>query len=388
MGRFRLTAILLFLFLASLAQADSGRTLQLTFVGDLMGHETLFALPDYRGIYRGVEDVLDASDLVFANLEFTVDSARPASGYPLFNAHPDFVRAALEAGIQVFSAANNHVFDGGEEGVLQTVRALTLLQDRSPRGPFFSGVRGNPRRPFAPETLLVKGVRIGFIAVTQFINQGGGGRYVHVVDYADRQEADEFVAFVKETSPFYDLFIVSYHGDREYEPEPDPAKRVFFHRLVENGATIVFAHHPHVLQRYELVEVQGTQRLIMNSMGNFISGMGWRGSPPDPDGLLALISDSIMLQVEVRTGPAGATVSRTVPVAIADSVNSKGELVVLKLDTLAGGAAGAPAAWRSYYLARRERIAELLGGEEPAPPSEVRSAALPATGFGRSASVR
>ncbi len=364
MRRLRLIAIALCLSAALSARADSGKVLHLTFVGDVMAHERLFAASDYRDIYRGVQDVLDASDLVFANLEFPVDSTRPESGYPLFNAHPDYVRAAVEAGIDVFSTANNHAFDGGEEGVLQTVRALTLLADRSSRRLFFSGIRGNPRRPFVPETLLVNGVRIGFIAVTQFLNEWGGGRYVHVVDYADRDEADEFAAFVKDASPFYDLFIVSYHGDREYVQEPDPGKRAFFHRLVENGATIVFAHHPHVLQQYELVGVRGAQRLIMYSMGNFISGMAWRGSPPDPDGLSALISDSIMLQVEVLTGGRGATVSRAVPVPIADSLNAKGEIVVLKLDELADGRAGAPAAWRPYFQARRERITKLLS--EPA----------------------
>ncbi|HVP17942.1 MAG TPA: CapA family protein [Spirochaetia bacterium] len=353
---------------ASCAHADSPRVLHLTFVGDLMAHPVLFATPDYGEIYRGIADVLDASDLVFANLEFPVDSTRPVSGYPLFNGHPDYVRAALEAGINVLSAANNHAFDGGEEGVLQTVRALTSLGGQSPRGLFFSGMRGNPSRPFAPATILVNGARIGFIAVTQFVNQWGGGRYVHVVDYADHGQADEFVGFVKETSAFYDAFIVSYHGDREYVQEPDPAKRAFFHRLVENGATIVFAHHPHVLQQYELERVGGTQRLIMYSMGNFISGMAWRESPPDPDSLSALISDSIMLQVELTVDSAGGTVSRAEPVPIADSWNDKGELVVMRLDELANGKKTGSSPWRTYFESRRERIANLLRGQEAASP--------------------
>lgn len=367
-GRFRAGPVIgpvLCLVIVFSAHADPPRVLHLTFVGDLMGHPMLFGLPDYRDIYRDIGDVLDASDLVFANLEFPVDSTRPVSGYPLFNAHPDYVRAALDAGISVFSVANNHAFDGGEEGVLQTVRALTSLGSRQSHRLFFSGVRGNPGRPFVPETILVNGARVGFIAVTQFLNQWGGGRYVHIVDYADQGQADEFVGFVKETSALYDVFIVSYHGDREYVQEPDPAKRAFFHRLVESGATIVFAHHPHVLQSYELERVGAARRLIMHSMGNFISAMAWRDSPPDPDSLSALISDSIMLQVDVTLDPAGPTVSRARPVPIADFWNEKGELVVLKLEELANGK-GFRNPWRSYFEARRERIANLLRGQEAA----------------------
>jgi len=378
-GGFRaiVLAIAVCLSFAAACAADSRKTLRLTFLGDLMAHPALFAAADYRDIYSGVADVLAGSDFVFANLEFPVNSTRPVSGYPLFNAHLDYVSAAVEAGIDVFSAANNHAFDGGEEGVLQSVRALTLLADKSPGRLFFSGIRGNQRRPFMPETLTVNGVRIGFIAVTQFLNQPGGSRYVHVVDYDDPEEAAEFAALVKEVSPFFDLFIVSYHGDREYVQEPDPVKRTFFRTLVENGATIVFGHHPHVLQEYELVTVRGSTRLIMYSMGNFISGMAWRQSPPDPDGVGALISDSIMLRVDVATGTGGASVVSTEPIPIADYQNQKGELVVSKMDDLADGKAGVSPVWASYFLARRARIWKLLGAAGKPLRSEVQTPGRP-----------
>ncbi|HUI71455.1 MAG TPA: CapA family protein [Spirochaetia bacterium] len=343
------------------AWAGPETTLRLTFVGDLMAHPALSALTDYRDIYKGVADILAQSDLTFANLEFPVDSTQPPSGYPLFNAHRGYVRAALEAGIDVFSTANNHAFDGGEEGVLQTVRALSALDDGTSRRLFFSGIRGNPARPFAPEEIVVNGVRIGFLAVTQFLNQPGGGRYVDVVDYDDGEDAASFARLVKEVSPLYDVFIVSYHGDREYVQEPSEAKRAFFHKLVENGATVVFAHHPHVLQDYELVSVHGSTRLIMYSMGNFISGMTWRNWPPDPDALGALVSDSIMLAADVTVNGAGASVSRVAPIPIADYRDGEGRVEVLKLDELADGKDGVPSAWKPYFQARLSRIAKLLG---------------------------
>ena len=331
-------------------------TLRLAFVGDIMTHPDLSRMADYGEIYQAVAEVFQASDLAFANLEFPVDSTRPASGYPLFNANREYVRAALDAGIDVLSTANNHAFDGREEGVFQTVRALVSLEGVAGRRLFFSGVRGNPRRAFTPLLIVRKGVRIGFIAVTQFLNQWGGGRYVDVVDYENEEDARRFEQLVKDTSPFYDVFVVSYHGDREYAQKPAAAKRAFFRRLAESGATIVWGHHPHVLQRYELVSVRGTQRLIMYSLGNFISGMA-HSQPPDPDGLDALVGDSIILRADITVSAGGASVTALQPIPVGDYRKDTGGVVVLKLDNLADGVAPV---WKSYFEERRVRIMGFL----------------------------
>jgi hypothetical protein len=341
---------------AAAAAAQPRATLTLTFVGDLMTHPALAGMTDYSQIYRGVADVLRGSDLSFANLEFPVDSTRPSTGYPLFNAHQDYVQAAVDAGINVFSTANNHAFDGGEEGVFETLCALLSLD--GPRRPFFSGIRGNTRRPFLPQEITVNGARVGFIAVTQFLNQGDGGRYVHVVDYRNGEQARELEELVHETSALFDVSIVSYHGDQEYEQEPSPAKRAFFHRLVEDGATIVYSHHPHVLQEHETVTVGRSTRLIMYSMGNFVSGMARSARPPEPDGLDALLMESAMLRVEVEVDAGGATVTGTQAIPIVTFRAGQGQVVVLKLDDVADGKVEVPAAWKSYFMARRALVRE------------------------------
>jgi len=340
------------------AAAEPLKTLHLTFVGDLMTHPALAAMADYADVFRGVADVLQGSDLAFANLEFPVDSTRPSTGYPFFNAHRDYVAAAAAAGVNVFSTANNHAFDGGVEGVFETICALTSLD--GPRRSFFSGTRGNPRRPFLPQGILVRGVRVGFIAATQFTNTGEGSRYIHVVDYQDDKAAAEFQELVRETSPFFDVYIVSYHGDREYKQEPSSARRAFFHRLVESGATIVFGHHPHVLQEHEVVTVQGRRRLIMYSMGNFISGMVKGAGPPALDGPEALLMDSIMLTVEVQVDAGASSVTATRAIPIVNYRPETGGAVVLKMDDVVQGKTAATKAWRRYVEARRARIQDLL----------------------------
>ncbi len=117
-------AVLFSLRPGALVFADPARELRLTFVGDIMGHDVNFGMQDFHDIYRDVKDVFLAGDLTFANLELPFDPSRPPSGYPAFNGTPAYLAAAVDSGIDLFSLANNHAFDGGEEGIFQTIRSL------------------------------------------------------------------------------------------------------------------------------------------------------------------------------------------------------------------------------------------------------------------------
>jgi hypothetical protein len=337
------------------------RALRLTFVGDIMGHDVNYRMRDFHDIYRGVKEILLAGDLAFANLELPLDPFRPAAGYPWFNGTRDYLAAAVDSGFNLFSLANNHAFDGGVEGILQTIRALERARSTSLRPFAYSGTRGNPSRPFGVETLTVNGVRIGFLAVSQFLNEKDEGRYVRVVDYSQPDEAQPFLAWVRSIAPLYDLLIVSYHGDREYVPSPSPAKRAFFLDLLAAGAGVVVGHHPHVVQEYEIVQAAGLRRLAMYSLGNFISGMTWGLAPSQLAGVIAATGESYILQVDVRCGPCGCSVTDARPTPIANYQDGQVQMVVARLSDLADGTVAVSSAWREYYSARLARMKDFLG---------------------------
>jgi poly-gamma-glutamate synthesis protein (capsule biosynthesis protein) len=334
--------------------------LRLAFAGDIMGHDVNYAMDDYHDIYRGVAGILGSQDITFANLEFPLDPSRHFAGYPYFNGTPGYLAAAIDSGVNLFSLANNHAFDGGVEGIFQTERSLER-QRADGRVLGYSGTRGNPWRSFGPQAFTVRGVRVGFIAVAQFLNQPDQGRYVHVVDYADPAQAGAFLSYVRAVAPMYDLFIVSYHGDREYVQVPAAPKRAFFRSLLEAGAHIVVGHHPHVIQEYEVVESSGARRVAMYSMGNFISGMTWSLSPAQLHGSLAATGESFLLQVLVHCGPAGCSVTDAAPVPIAAYEDEKQHMVVARLDDLADGTVKLTPDWKAYYAARLAMMKEFLG---------------------------
>ena len=347
------------------AQGPAVRTLRLVFAGDIMGHDVNYRMDDYHDIYKGVQRLFSRADLALANLELPVDPTRPESGYPYFNGNLAYIRAAVDSGISVFSVANNHAFDGGTEGVLQTIRSLCGLSTAASRPLVYSGIRGNPRRPFTPESFVVQGVRIGFIALSQFLNEPDEGRYVDVIDYTNVLATEAFLRFVRDVRNSYDLLIVSYHGDQEYVQEPSALKKVFFRRLLQAGVHIVFAHHPHVVQGYEVVRAAGADRLIMFSMGNFISAMTWGMDPSNADETIAETGEAYLLSVEVQCGPAGCSVARVEPTPIANYRNARGEMVVASLSDLASGSIELPSAWRSFYARRLERMRRFLAAGTP-----------------------
>ncbi len=353
----------LFLFLNVLTHfllPEEKRILRLTFLGDIMAHTANYLVQDYHSIYNRVKEVLLEDDLTFANLEFTIDDSRPYSSYPRFNVHSDYVQAAVDCGVDVFSLANNHSFDLGLEGVLQTLLATCRLSLSAADGReiYFSGIRGNLKHDFEPEIINIGGFRIGFLAVTQFSNLYQPFQYIHAVNYRVRREVDSFLEYLREEVSGFDLFILSYHGGREYSLTAGPEKMRFFRELLAAGVHIVYGHHPHVMQPVQLLKVGDRNGVIIPSAGNFISAMSRGIGPGMANKPLAFTGESALFTVEVGFRQDEATILRMNPVFISNCLNEDGEIVVDKLERLKeqqqeGG-------WPGYYKERHRILTEMF----------------------------
>lgn len=337
-------------------------TLLLSFIGDIMAHEMNFERPPYENIYAAVKDTLRNDDLTFGNLEFPVVPELPMADYPLFNNHIPYVQAAIDGGVDVFSAANNHTTDKGTKGILRTFETLQEL--RLKNGIFFSGISHEPGAPYAMTSIARNGYSIGFIAITEFLNAYSGMEYVYLVDYKNQDIENAFLSFLKGEREKYDLIIVSVHGGVEYARYPANYKKEFFHALVNVGADIVWGHHPHVVQPWELARADGVNRLIMYSAGNFISGQIWFLDPLNPHPVRRYTGDSIIFRVRVgrieEAGPdngdnaAGDLAAGKVSVFSVEPVHfsnykdpEKGMIVAQIVNLTMTGAV--PASWEAFY---------------------------------------
>lgn len=348
------------------------RVITLGFVGDLMMHAANHDIEEYRDIYRDIEALLRGDDLTFANLEFPVDPGRAYGDYPLFNGTPAYLQAAVDAGIDAFSLANNHAFDGAEEGVVQTLRSLDRAGLAAGRALHRAGTRANPETPFAAARFEVNGVRVSFLAATQFLNTRKGRDRVMVVDYRDPRAADGFAALVEAESACRDVVVVSYHCGEEYASAPRPGLDAFLGRLAACGAAVVYGHHPHVLHAARFVYAGLSRRIVLPSMGNFVSGQAAFLDPATGRGAVAYgTGDSALVRVRLLCTTGWATIIGVEAVPLAVYANDRGDQVVGLLAALAGPAPVAPppaasppaaSAAERYYRGRLDAIARLFAG--------------------------
>ncbi len=328
--------------------------LLLSFAGDLMHHRRNRDMPDYDRLYDSVRTMLLRDDLSFVNVEFPVDPAQPADGYPIFNGSIAYMEAAIRAGFDVFALANNHTYDLRLAGVVATARVFGELAETYPIRS--NGIRVAPAAEIELDVILVNGWTIGFASITAFSNERGSGPHIHLVPYFEQEARDGFLSLVRRWSGEVDVLVVSIHAGIEYVTEPEERKARFFRDIADAGATIVWGHHPHVLQPWEM---RG-ESLIIHSAGNFISAQRRHQNPFSVGGRWAPTGDTTIYRVRLDWDDSAPAVTALATPALTMLDHPTDGLVlrtfgeVLARDDLSGS-------WRRFYE-ERERVMDAFLG--------------------------
>jgi len=230
----------------SVVETPVGRMLA---VGDIMlGRyvETLMRRSGDAYPFEGVADYLQGFDNVFGNLEGPIlDDAAQTPNFSTVFAFKPFVASLLKNNnVTMVSLANNHTFDFGEEGYLQTKRILRR-QTITPIG--------NPRS-----------VDEGSLGTLQYGNRSV--RVIAVQDVSSRINQDDLLSAIMAQDQNDAYIMVAIHWGDEYEQVANQHQVSLAHAMVDAGADVVIGHHPHVVQNIE--EYHG--QLIFYSLGNFI----------------------------------------------------------------------------------------------------------------------
>ena len=250
------------------------RTARIMANGDQLYHDLLYMSAakedgsyDFSENYRYAKSWLKQADLVLGDFEGTINPNYYLAGYPLFNAPESVVDSIKKAGYQVMDLGHNHILDSGLEGVFSTAKAF------EDAGIQTVGVYPHETRDQAP--LLIKevnGIKIAILAYSYGFN--GLEAYLDQEDYDNRlsdlnEERMRKEIQMAETEA--DLTIVMPQMGIEYDLEPTEEQKELYHKMISWGADIVFGGHPHVVQPSEIVDKDGQQKLIIYSMGNFLS---------------------------------------------------------------------------------------------------------------------
>ena len=256
---------------AELEQETSARIMA---NGDLLYHDIIYISAkksdgtyDFHENFEYVKPWLKQADLVIGDFEGTVNKDHYLAGYPLFNAPGEVMDAIKDAGYQVLDLAHNHILDSQIEGVVSTADAI----EKAGMTPV--GVYTHESRDKAP--LLIKevnGIKVailaysyGFNGIEQSISQEDYNRYLSDLD------EDKMKAEIERAEKEADITIIMPQMGVEYQIEPTEEQKKLYHKMIDLGADIIFGGHPHVVEPAETVEKDGDKKLIIYSMGNFIS---------------------------------------------------------------------------------------------------------------------
>ncbi|MGK4002587.1 CapA family protein [Sorangium sp. So ce1036] len=241
--------------------------------GDLIRPATRRA--DASAVLGFLRDVLSAADYTQVNLESPV-TANPETPHPYksytFFSYPETVRALALAGVDGVSLANNHMYDYLDGGVSDTLSAVPNAG--------LDGFGAGPDETTAKGTVLyrtIRGVDVAFQGFNQQVNDGTTlAAYTLTASDGPPEKAgalalnrDTIADFMREDAPGY-FAIPVLHGGIEYSDYPSSGMRLRFTQLVQMGAGMVVAHHPHTIQGVGLVDAGAGPRFVFMSLGNMV----------------------------------------------------------------------------------------------------------------------
>ncbi len=204
-------------------------------------------------------------DLMVVNNEFPYTSRGTPQPEKIFtfHAHPRTVRQLKEMGVDLVSLANNHTFDYGEQGFLDTLDTL----DRAgiPR----IGAGRDIEEASHPMTFVSNGMRIAVIAATQierFGNPNTRGATESLPGVFRCMDDKRLCERVREAKADHDFVIVFIHWGTENTEQPDWLQLQQAPEIAAAGADLIIGAHSHCLQPISIVS--GVP--VVYSLGNFL----------------------------------------------------------------------------------------------------------------------
>lgn len=300
----------------------------LSFVGDLLcskelidsAHESETDTYNFSQIFNQIKQHFNNSDYVVGNLETPVADNLPYCHNPIqsgFNAPSSFLKALIDAGINMFITANNHAFDRGEKGLLKTLATLDEYNVDHV---------GTYASQQERDTIFIKdfnGVKIAFLAYTFGINANIHKNMVpkdkeYMINFLAPPELhayegwwNQFPAILNLKLPSFlrnritrtttnycysdlcdkieldinkakemgaDLVILIPHMGIEYTNAPLRFSRKWVKKMFKAGADVIICGHPHVLQPMEFNTIKDKfgkeqTKFVIYSLGNFVSSI-------------------------------------------------------------------------------------------------------------------
>lgn len=232
-------------------------TVKMVFTGDYCN--TSAASPTLN---EELLEIFRSADCLCVNLEVPIlpkeHSYKPSLKVgPRLSQPPESIELLRAWGATHYSAANNHIMDYGRAGLESTFNYV----DRDN----CIGIGLDFASAYESHFVCLKNKQIALLsfAEAQFgVLQGNENNQVAGFAWIGHPLARDRIRTAHEIS---DYVIVQVHAGLEMTNLPLPEWRTCYRELIDLGADLVIAHHPHVIQGSE--EYNG--KMIYYSLGNF-----------------------------------------------------------------------------------------------------------------------
>ncbi|MCM3291533.1 CapA family protein [Paenibacillus sp. MER 180] len=242
-------------------------TVRLAFVGDMMMSgrvEDVVKEKGYDFPYYYAKSLLQDADLAIGNLETPLTTGGSPADNKLFvyKSSPKMAQAMAEAGIDIVNLANNHSMDQGEEGLLDTFKALKSANVA------YIGAGSNSKEAYTPHIVERNGIKLAFLGLSRVIPDDTWYAWKNKPGVATTYEGtkERAAEAIKSAKKEADIVVVIAHWGEERTDEPNAKQKELAKLFVDSGADLIVGGHPHVVQGFE----QQKNSWIAYSMGNFI----------------------------------------------------------------------------------------------------------------------
>ena len=233
---------------------------------------------NFAPLFARVRPYIRSADLPLCHLETPLTPGPPTS-YPVFNTPPELARAIHQTGWRACSTASNHTLDQGQRGVDDTIRALNRAGVRH------TGSYASAAQRRTPLIMTVKGVKVAFLAYTEFTN-GFALPHPWSVNLAS---APRIIADARRARmDGAQIVIVNLHWGDEYVSQPSSFQLQLARKLTRSPAiTAIVGQHVHVVQPIRFIN----GKPVVFGEGNLISDQTSACCPAaTQDGMIVLLT--------------------------------------------------------------------------------------------------
>lgn len=237
----------------------------ITAAGDIMTHMPIIRAHyseglgyDFSNPFKYVKDLNEGADLKMANFETVTRNDREPQGFPTFNAPYPIIYGIKSGGFNLLSTANNHSYDQGKQGVLDTIENIKSA------GLDYVGTNA---KETDDRTRLYDfdGLKLGLMCYTYGLN-GFTAEEDYLVNIINLEKMAEDISHLKDQGA--DKIILFVHWGVEYRTDLYPELQSLGHEILDLGVDYILGSHPHVVMP---VETFDNGKFIVYSMGNFLS---------------------------------------------------------------------------------------------------------------------